>query len=132
MHISVLNGALWNMEQGHYGSCEIGLFQVSSMGWPSLCGYANYRASWWNKCDIPPLGNVILINNTLIVENGTLEKYVLDQYVRTCLITCVHGNARPYSTMKNLDVPITIAFVIDKTKYVASMTTIFDTIYTYV
>ena len=26
MHISVLNGALWDVEQVHYGICEIGPF----------------------------------------------------------------------------------------------------------
>ena len=29
VHISVLNGALWDMEQVHYGICEIGLFHLS-------------------------------------------------------------------------------------------------------
>ena len=30
-HISVLNGALWDMERGHSGICEIGIFEVLTM-----------------------------------------------------------------------------------------------------
>ena len=31
VHISVLNGALWDMEQVHCGICEIGLLQVQDI-----------------------------------------------------------------------------------------------------
>ena len=28
VHISILNGAMWDMEQVHSGICEIGLFSI--------------------------------------------------------------------------------------------------------
>ena len=44
MHISVLNGTLWDMEQVHSGICELGhLFNmVLSIKWKNL--------SWWQLC----------------------------------------------------------------------------------
>ena len=40
VHISVLNGAFWYMEQVHSGICEIGLFKCASIS------YHDYRNGW--------------------------------------------------------------------------------------
>ena len=47
VHISVLNGALWDMEQVHPGIGEIGLLRTHT---GSMCS----RVDWWNKTTAGP------------------------------------------------------------------------------
>ena len=44
VHISVLNGALWDMEQVHYGICEIGLF--TALHYMCLIYFQYLRVQW--------------------------------------------------------------------------------------
>ena len=51
VHISVLNGAMWDTEQMHCGICEIGLFQYEFQ-WPDLIGFQSSSSSDCHQSNI--------------------------------------------------------------------------------
>ena len=51
VHISVLNGALWDMEQVHSGICELGQF-FHMIDSDAICLHSQHNGSWNLNCNI--------------------------------------------------------------------------------